>query len=119
MRAVALRVIILATSAGHATIWPTNPKPVTPRHHASALKRRDRHRSRRVIQVSPASSASRIFPEGENAKPARSHDSGRIGRPAKATTLEGELTRPCRASVSSPRARCDARARGFRVFPPA
>ena len=30
-----------------------------------------------------------LFPEGENAKPARSHGSGRIGRPEKATALGG------------------------------
>jgi hypothetical protein len=45
---------------------------------------------------------------------------GRIGSyptPGKGHRARGELTRPRRASTSSPRARCEARARAFRVFP--
>ena len=37
--------------------------------------------------------------------------------PGKGHRARGELTRPRRASTSSPRARCEARARAFRVFP--
>jgi hypothetical protein len=110
-------VLTIATSAGRATTWPANPKLVTPRHRASVLKRCDRHHGRRAIQLSHASSENRRSPRRENAKPARSHGSGRIGRPEKATAL-GESSLDLVVPAPRPPARGVKRARVLSAFFP-
>ena len=59
----------------------------------------------------------RQIPSAGKREPPPQSPRGSYRTPGKGHRARGELTRPRRASTSSPRARCEARARAFRVFP--